>query len=469
MIKKIILLAFVLSYGFTQAQTTVFSLFQDNMVLQQQENVSIWGNDTAKTKIVVSGSWGETNNVITDKDGNWKLKLKTPSAGGPYNLTIQGTKNITLKDVMIGEVWLCSGQSNMEMPVKGFSNQPINGSQEAILNSTNNNIRVFTVKRAASLTPITSVEGNWKIAAPANTGDFSASAYFFGKKLESTLNVPIGLIVTSWGGSLAEAWTDQETLTSIKNFKIPTEIVKGQTQHTPTVLYNAMLHPLVGFTLKGSIWYQGESNKNHADEYTNLINSMVTSWRKKWNQGDFSFYATQIAPFNYGPKVNSAFLREAQVKTSETLINSGMAVTLDIGDCSSIHPSEKRIVGERLAYWALAKDYKIQGIEFSGPQYDSMSVNTDGVITLLFKNSPTGITNFGKEIKGFEIAGDDKIFHPATLAKIEKNRNEMTLQSENVKKPVAVRYNFSNCIEAASIFSSAGLPASSFRTDDWAN
>lgn len=461
MLKKLVTILFIGIQTLTYSQTKLASFFSDHMVLQQNEKVSLWGNDTSKTKIEIQTSWGENVSTKTDKTGNWIVKVQTPKAGGPYTITIKGSDTIKINDVYTGEVWLCSGQSNMEMPVKGFPNQPIIGSQEAILNGNNNLIRVFTVKKKPSLTPLKDVAGDWKIATNETVGDFSATAYFFGNKLQKTIQVPVGLIVTSWGGSRAEAWTDKETLKEFKSVEFPTEIPKKANQ-TPTLLYNAMIHPLVGYTLKGAIWYQGESNKYSANEYTQLITSMVSSWRAKWNQGDFPFYYVQIAPYNYS--VNSAFLREAQLNTLKSLKNSGMAVTLDIGDAKYIHPREKRMVGERLAYWALAKDYGVKGIEYSGPLFKEMSVKKNKV-NIVFDNVPNGISSFGKEITGFEIAGEDKVFYPAK-GKIERAKGTVSLISEQVQKPVAVRYNFKN-LANASIFSSAGLPASSFRTDSW--
>ncbi|WP_139959819.1 sialate O-acetylesterase [Flavicella sediminum] len=447
------------------AQTKLPDFFSDQMVLQQNEKVTIWGTDKPNKKIKITSSWGEKQNTKADANGKWKLKIQTPKAGGPYTVNINGSDKIELNDVYIGEVWLCSGQSNMEMPVKGFNNQAINHSQEEILNSSNPHIRMFSVKRNPSMSLQENVQGQWKVAAPNTTGDFSAVAYFFGKKIESILQVPVGLIVTCWGGSSAEAWTDKETLQEFKTIELPTELKKNGVQHTPFALYNGMINPLVGYGIKGAIWYQGESNKERASNYTALINAMVTSWRNKWEQGDFSFYTTQIAPFKYGNKTNSAYLREAQLKTSLNLKNSGMAVTLDIGDAKFIHPREKKTVGNRLAYWALSKDYNIAGLDYSGPIYKSLKITDKNKIQLQFSGSSSGLNSFGKELKGFEIAGADKVFYPAQ-AKIVKSLNTLEVSSEKVKNPVAVRYAFTNTPEAT-LFSTSGLPASSFRTDDW--
>jgi len=465
MFKKVILLIFIAIHSLVHTQIKLPSFFTDHMVLQQDKNVTIWGYDKPKSKIKVTGSWGEDASVKSEKDGSWKVQLKTPIAGGSYTLVIDGSTTVTIQDVMIGEVWLCSGQSNMQMTVYGYGNQPVNGSQEAILNAENSKIRMFTAKRAFHNTPQNNVEGDWQLAAPATVGSFSAAAYFFGKKLESVLDVPIGLIVTSWGGSSAEAWTDKETLAQFNSIQIPEEVNTKRPNQSPTALYNGMLHPFIGYAIKGAIWYQGEANRNRASEYNALMAALITSWRSQWNQGSFPFYFTQIAPFNYGNGTNSALLREAQLHTMQTLENTGMAVTLDIGDAKYIHPREKKTVGDRLAYWALAKDYGIQGIEYSGPIYKEIKSIANGKIELLFENSPHGINSFGKELTGFEIAGEDKIFYPAK-AKIGRSLNVVMVSSEQVPTPVAVRYAFKNTSEAT-LFSTAGLPASSFRTDTW--
>ena len=462
MFKKIFFFLFIVAIGNSYSQTKLASFFSDHMVLQQNTAVSIWGKDKPKTTIKVVGNWGQKAKVKTDKQGNWKLKIQTPTAGGPYTLVIEGNQKILLKDVMIGEVWLCSGQSNMRMPIKGYTNQPINESQETILNSENTNIRMFQTEMNASLTPLEDVKGNWKSASPENVGDFSATAYFFGRKLQSILKVPVGLIVTCWGGSSAEAWMDKETLSQYKFIELPSKIDLKRKQQTPTALYNAMLYPFIGYGIKGAIWYQGEANRERANNYNNLMTSLISSWRTQWNQGDFPFYFAQIAPYNYG-KTNSAYLREAQLKTSLTLNNTGMAVTLDIGDCNFIHPKEKKTVGQRLAYWALSKNYDVKGIEYSGPVYTSMKLQLNK-IELKFNNAPNGISSFGKELTNFEIAGKDKVFYPAKA--IIKRNNCLQVSSDKVQQPIAVRYAFKNCVEA-SLFSTSGLPASSFRTDSW--
>ena len=463
MLKKLTFLLLLSCSSLSFAQIQLPSFFGDKMVLQQNENAPIWGMDKPNVTIAVSGSWGKDATTQSDENGKWKLNIQTPSAGGPYSVTIEGSDKRTLSNVLIGEVWLCSGQSNMEMPVKGFSNQPINDSNETILNSKNDQIHLFTVKRNASLSPLDDVEGQWSSADPTSVKDFSATAYFFGKKLQSVLNVPIGLIHTSWGGSTAEAWMDEETLSEFKSIKIPTEIPESRINQTATLLYNAMIHPLIGYSIKGAIWYQGESNASRAEEYKTLFPTMIESWRSQWETGSFPFYYVQIAPFGYNG-LNSAFLRESQLHTMLNLENTGMAVTIDIGDCNYIHPREKEKVGNRLAYWALSKDYAVDGVAFSGPVYKQISKNEAGKITLQFDYADAGLSGFGGKLDGFEVAGEDQVFHIAE-ARINGNRT-LTVWSDQEKAPVSVRYAFKNCSQG-SLFNTQGLPASSFRTDKW--
>ena len=447
------------------SQTRLPAMFSDNMVLQQQQMVSVWGVDNPNAKISVQGSWGNNATATTDADGHWKLKLQTPAAGGPYTVVIKGSKEVTLKNVLIGEVWFCSGQSNMEMPVKGYSNQPVIGSNETILNSSNDNIRFLNTPRSASITPLYDVKGEWKAAGPATTGNFSATAYYFAKKLQSVLNVPVGIIQSAWGASTIESWMDKQSLSEFKNKVIPETLPDSLPNRTPTILYNSMLHPYIGYTIKGVLWYQGEANRENASEYRALFTSMISSWRRQWQQGDFPFYFVQIAPFEPG-KVNAAFLREAQLQTMSTVKNTGMAVTMDIGERTVIHPAQKEQVGNRLAYWALAKDYNVKGIAFSGPVYKQLEKTANGRLMLTFDYCDQGLTSFGKPLTDFEIAGEDKVFYPAQ-AMIRNDKNGvLVVWSDAVKEPVSVRYAFKNWAEG-SLFNTQGLPASSFRTDNW--
>ncbi len=451
------------------AQTWLPSFFSDNMVLQQNATVSIWGKDDPGKNIKISASWGEEAGAISGSDGRWKTKIATPVAGGPHTVTISGSEEIVLNDVLAGEVWLCSGQSNMEMPVKGYGNQPITGSNEAILHSKNTQLRVFQIDKQPSAVPMDDVEGKWQAASPATTPDFSATAYFFGELVEEMLGVPVGLIVTSWGGSKAEAWMNEEALKPFAEISIPMEVPERGPHQTATILYNGMIHPFIDYHIKGAIWYQGESNRNQAARYATLFPAMIESWRAVWNLGNFPFYFVQISPYGYGSseetKYATALLREAQLISMQQVENSGMVVTADIGDCDCIHPADKTTVGRRLAYWALAETYGFEGIAYQSPVYSSMKKTEDGKVNLSFDHAPNGLTSFGKPLSGFEIAGEDRFFYPAE-AVINRDRT-VTVWSKYVPHPAAVHYAFGDCV-AGSLFNIAGLPASPFRTDDWA-
>lgn len=450
------------------------ALFSDNMMLQQQSNAPIWGWADKNQKIKIKTSWdSKTYQVKADEAGKWKIALKTPVAGGPYEISVSdGKENKSIKNILIGEVWLCSGQSNMEMPLKGFQGQPIKNGNEIIVRSANQNIRLITIPRATVLEPKDDFEGKWEVASPKSTANFSATAWYFGTLLQEVLNVPVGLIHVSYGGSSMEAWMNQEMLKDFASAKIPTtkeELVKDPNR-VPTTLFNGMLSPVIGYGIKGCIWYQGESNYERAGQYKDLMKKMVSSWRGLWGQGDFPFYYAQIAPFNYAqfhPKdnkeeYNSAYLREAQLKASSVIQNSGMAVLMDVGEFNNIHPMDKEKGGNRLAFQALAKTYGLEGFEFESPKYKSMEIK-DGAVTVSFDNVENGITSYDNEVLGFELAGEDKVFHPA---KTVVRRKSVVLTSDKVKKPVAVRYLFKDFAKAE-LFSAGGLPISSFRTDSW--
>ena len=458
-----IFLVLICSNMIVNAQTNVSSFFSDGMILQQQKSINFWGIDSAGTKIHVESSWGETSQTTTSTNGKWKLQLTTPTAGGPYNITIKGSSTVTINDVLIGEVWVCSGQSNMQIPLRGgLDGNFIEGGLDAIVNSKNDRIRFFTVKQNSSLKPLDNVKGRWEKAAPSTSGSFSAVGYFFAQQLEKVLDVPIGIVVTAWGASSVEAWTDSSTLNDLGLG--PAEKLVKMKQQSPSVLYNAMMHPLIGYGIKGVLWYQGETNRSNFSEYEKIVNAMVTSWRDQWNIGDFPFYYAQIAPFNYG-KNNSAFLREAQLKSSQNLQNAEMVVTLDVGDCTQIHPSKKREVGKRLSYIALAKDYGISGYDFKSPTLTNYFIE-DQEIILTFSNR----VHLNKNVdpsENFEIAGTDMVFYPANAVMTSPYHKDQKVRvfSEKVTHPKAVRYGFKNCV-LPTLFGRNGLPVSSFRTDN---
>lgn len=467
------LLVFYMSAAFAQIRPA--SVFTDHMVLQQQTEVAVWGWAKPESSVSLISSWNKKKyHVRSNAAGKWKFKIATPLAGGPYEITISDGSTVTLKDVLIGEVWFCGGQSNMEMPMKGFKGQPILGSNQAILKSSNAQIRLYTVPRA-SLTERqeNSKPSEWKAAKPETVANFSATAYYFGKLLSEMLQVPVGLINDSYGGSSIEAWMSPEQLKFFPEIAIP---AKGDTikevSRTPTTLYNGMLYPVVGFGIRGAIWYQGESNYDRPDRYEDLFPAMVAAWRSAWGIGEFPFFYAQIAPYNYaqlppyrtGGKYNSAFVRDAQRKSVHKIPNSGMAVLMDIGEENSIHPANKEVGGIRLAYLALGNTYGIKGFGYISPAYESIDIKDNKAI-LKFEGAANGLTSFGKPLTLFEISGADKQFYPA---KAILSGSSITVSAEQVKVPVAVRYAFKDFVNGE-LFGNDGLPISSFRTDNWEN
>lgn len=471
MVRFLFVFCFCFSFTLLHAQPKLAALFTDNMVLQQQSKAPVWGWTSPNRAVSLTPSWSKkTVSVKADATGKWKAVLETPKAGGPYSLTVSDGKGLTLKNVMIGEVWFCSGQSNMEMPVKGFKGQPIIGSNETILKSTNNNIRVYTVPRSVKVFPQdTSKTSFWKEATPEAISNFSATAYFFGKDLHELLNVPIGLINDSYGGSPVEAFMDAETLKSFPEIKLPTAKDSATANNrTPTVLYNGMIHPVAGYSIKGFLWYQGESNQDRATQYETLFPTMVRQWRTEWGNDTLPFYFAQIAPFNYnslpnaGAPFNSAYLRDAQRKAAAKIPYSGMAVLMDVGEEKNIHPANKKTVGERLALLAFAKTYGLKGFGYESPSYDTLVVS-NGIAEVKFKNAENWLTSYGKDLALFEIAGKDKVFYPA---KAVIYRSSVMVSSPQVKEPIAVRYAFKD-FTVGELFSTESLPVSSFRTDNW--
>lgn len=447
--------------------------FADNMVLQQQTNANMWGWAKVSATVQVTTSWNNKKYTTkADAAGKWKIAVATGAAGGPYEIKISDGETITLKNVMLGEVWLVSGQSNMEMPMKGFKDQPILNSNDAVFNSANDLLRFYTVPRSVKFLPQdTSKHSTWKQAEPATVADFSATAYFFARIIQQQLKIPVGIIHISYSGSSAEAWMSRETLQAFPEVKLPVAADSAKLNNrTPTTLYNAMLRPFAGYAIKGCLWYQGESNYDRADQYTNVLAAMVKQWRAEFEQGDFPFYFAQIAPYNYGSippynnsgKMNSAHLRDAQRKAVRVIPNSGMVVLMDSGEELSIHPANKEIVGKRFAYLALNKTYGKTGFGYTSPAFDSMSVN-GSTVTLKFSDAPNGLTSFGKPLGLFEIAGADKYWRPARAV---INRGNVLVSSPEVKEPVAVRYAFKDFV-VGDLFSTEGFPVSSFRTDDW--
>jgi sialate O-acetylesterase len=618
----------------------------DHMVLQQNSTVNIWGWTEPGKKVEVTTGWdNQKYKAKADEEGNWTVKVQTIQAGGPYDLTVKADTTLVLNDILLGEVWVCSGQSNMEWTLASAESAPAE-----IPRANHPDIRLFTVEKRISSRPREDVKGIWEVSSPATAKNFSAVGYFFGKQLNETLDVPVGLINTSWGGTPSEAWTSREMLKTFgdfdtqlselynlsddeleqsenkrdsirevkelqldfsnlqnigireqwmqrdysdnswndiecpaewstleepgmtegvvwvrRKFEIPEEWIgeslvlelgpidemdvtylngqevgamkeindwdKDRIYHipgsfvnqkemvlairivntyreggifgkpeqlriypqeereaapvllagtwkyrlayefseipllanpnTPSVLFNGMLHPLTSFTIRGAIWYQGETNVSRAIQYRDIFPGMITDWRNQWEIGDFPFYFVQLAPFRYGNEPEGAELREAQFLTLSKLDHTGMAVTLDIGDPEDIHPTNKRDVGKRLALWPLAKDYGKE-VVFSGPLYKGIKIEGSS-IRVSFDHTGKGLQSVGGELTHFEIAGTDQLYHPA---KAVVDGHTVLVNHPDVKSPVAVRYGWSNTAEP-NLYNWEGLPASSFCSDDW--
>lgn len=647
MLKKALVLALLFTYHFSEARVVLPAVFSDNMVLQQKTNAAIWGKANPGAKVNISTTWSSKKyNGIADGEGNWKIRVSTPAYGGPYTITISDGEATTLNNILIGDVWVCSGQSNMEMPLAGWGK--IKDFQKEINNASYPGIRLLQVKQTPANRPENDVEiinKGWSACTPATIAEFSSTAYFFAREINRKTKVPIGLIHTSWGGTIAEAWVSGDALKKMPDFKeavtiveqaeeqrdhiaalmkawnkmvvekdlgmkgelpvwnaenfndsswpemkipafwettlkdldgivwfrhkinipqgwagkplkislgpvddneitwfngqkigettgysqprnynIPANLVKaGENTITvrvfdtgggggiygeekdlyleneegekiplggtwkyhlgldfkqvdpipdqqngpnrPSVLYNGMIHPFLPLSIKGAIWYQGESNAERADQYRALFPSLIKDWREKWKQGDFPFYFVQLASFmkkeeQPGPS-DWAELRDAQFKTL-SLPNTGMASAIDIGDTNDIHPKNKQEVGRRLALIALAKNYN-QKIVYSGPV--ALSHKTEGNrIEITFDFAASGLkASNGEVIKGFSIAGADQKFYWADAV---IKGNKVTVSSAEVPDPVAVRYSWANNPDG-NLVNETGLPASPFRTDDW--
>lgn len=454
------------------AQIILPDLVGSNMVLQRNTEVTLWGWAAPSEKISIKPSWQKKSiNVVADSDGTWKIKIATTNSTASQSIQLKSKKsNINLQNILFGEVWLCSGQSNMEMPLKGFQGQPIEGSMEAILDSYNANLRLFHVKKVGSKTPLKQLaqKSSWEVCNPESAANFSAIGYFYGQQLQRILNVPVGIIVSSWGGSKIQAWMNEETLQPIQTIDYSNFDFKDKLNQTPTALYNAMIHPMVNYTIKGALWYQGESNKGEFKLYKKLLPAMVNQWRKEWNVGEFPFYFVQIAPYHYQSKeafqapANSAYMREAMQDCVALVPNSGIAITTDVGSMESIHPPKKKEIADRLLYLALNKTYGYKNMPCISPIYKDISIK-ENTIEVHFQQPEVGIYAIG-ELVGFEIAGEDKVFYPAKATIFQNKR--IKVSSDKVSKPVAVRYAWSNFIDG-NLFSTQLLPASSFRSDNW--
>jgi sialate O-acetylesterase len=450
------------------AEISLPAVIANNMVLQQQTEVKLWGKAGSNKKISVRTSWnGKMYSVISNSVGNWILTVKTPKAGGPYSISFSDGKEQIISNIMIGEVWFCSGQSNMEMPMKGYAGQPVTGAQNAIAKADISiPIRLLKVEKNKSITALQDVTGTWNENSPQAVKEFSATAYYYALYLQSVLKVPVGIITSTWGGASIESFMDSTTLSHFQQVNTPAKNTEKLAPPKHCELYNGMIYPLRNFAIKGVLWYQGEANAGKYKLYEKQFPAMVEQWRKMWGQGDFAFYYAQIAPWKYSGVKHSeaARQREVQQKCMTVIPNSGMVTTVDTGDSVVIHPAMKQLIAERFAFFALNKTYGREGIEYRAPEYKSMTINKDTVV-LDFKFAEDGLHSNNKQIPGFEMAGSDSIFKPAR-AILTNKATKIKLLEATISNPIAVRYAFRNYLPI-SLFSNLGFPLMPFRTDDW--
>lgn len=441
------------------------SIIGNSMVLQRQSEVALWGSAKQNTAVTITTSWNhKVYKTISSSDSSWKIYIETPVAGGPYTIAISDGEKLVLSDILIGEVWLCSGQSNMEISMLGYGNQPILNSNNILTEAGNPQLRLFHVQRAVSNTPLRNCGGNWKVSSPENASSFSAVGFQFAQALQKILKVPVGIIETSWGGTPIEAWMDKKSLSAFAHMKAP---AGGDTAKAdrlrPACLFNGMVAPLIGFGIRGFLWYQGETNVPHPSNYDQLMKSMVSEWRALWKRDSLPFYYVQIAPWIYRANRDSvAILRERQQMAQDEIPYSGMVVSIDKGNEFTIHPPDKTTIANRLLYWALGQTYQMKGIAYQSPLYKNMSTKGD-TITITFTATPFGFTSYDNEINAFEIAGSDRVFRPA---KARIHKNSIQVSSDQVPTPVAVRYAFKDWV-TGNLYNTEGLPVAPFRTDDW--
>ena len=482
-----------------RAELQMSSIFGDGMVLQRDAPIHVWGWTEPAQNVTVTFA-GATKETQADESGKFSAHLSPFPAGGPHELEVRADEVRTFKDVLVGEVWLCSGQSNMQWAVSN-SNDP----ELEAMTANFPNIRLITLPHVGTQEPQRVFEGAWTATNSATVRQFSAVGYFFGRTLHQALDVPVGLIDNAWGGSACEAWVRLDLLQQDTAFEPlltrwqeiertePAEFAAFQEQlaewqqrpenergkrpqrprqrlhgqHRPANLYNGMIEPILGYTIKGAIWYQGESNADRAYQYRSLFPLMIRSWRQAWGQGEFPFYWVQLADFkqeSVEPQESAwAELREAQTMAMSELANTGEAVIIDLGEAKDIHPRNKQDVAKRLARWALANQYG-RSIHHRSPKFRSMQT-VDGKAQLDFDHVGGGLSTFDvRELRGFTIAGENQQFVHARARFVDQDTIEVW--ADDVRAPVAVRYAWADN-PVCNVFSKEGLPLTPFRTDSW--
>ena len=525
--KLVILLLLVIPQT-TLANVSLNSLFSDHMVIQRETEIPIWGWADANEKISVEASWGAKAEVVTNANGTWRVNLKTPKAGGPFTITVSGKNTIVINDVLSGEVWLCTGQSNMDFSMEKFlkdsrdpKHQPLVEYIRKEVATTNDDwLRHIEVPQTTSLNEKKkNFEGNWVSANAAGIKKITATGYFFAKELRRELNIPIGLVECSWGGTRIQPWISEQAYLENENLKdffeanrkevnetikkmdaedyvdtvYETKLAtwekngeKGRkprafvhpkkSNQTATTLYNGMLSAVIPYKIKGAIWYQGESNAVYRqNEYEESFTTMIKSWRADWNQGNFSFYWVQLAACKRGNDIADKGWATVNNELRKTLKlpNTGMAVLYDIGEPKDIHPHNKMDAGKRLALWALKNDYNKKIAAVSGPLYESFKIQNNK-IKIAFTNTGSGLmvghknlleatVLINEPLKWFEIEGEDGAWKKAEAKIISKNKIEVW--NSSIKNPINVRYAWSGNPEGANLYNKEGLPAAVFSTE----
>jgi len=479
--------------GTSRADVRVPAIFGDHMVLPAGTNTPVWGwAEPGETVTVKTGQAIAT--TTAGPNGQWKVTftdLQTSST--PVTVSVAGKNTLTFQDVLIGDVWVCSGQSNMALPLRRVLGRDASGTN-GLGQARHPQLRLFAMKKCGALEPRADCAGRWAVCTPEAAREFSATAYFFGREVQQAERIPIGLIGANRGSTCAEYWTSLEALQAepaLTNYvrqaqaararaagpvAAGADLTEDKAVSAPALLFNAMIHPLIPFGIKGVIWYQGEGNSDQALLYRTLFPALIRDWRTRWGRGDFPFYFVQLPNFGAAkeqPDDDSNWppLREAQLLTLKSAINTGMAIAIDIGEANNIHPTNKKEVGRRLALLALANTYG-RPIDYSGPLYDRMELQ-GGKVRIYFTHVGAGLAaKGGGALKRFAIAGADKKFVWAD-AKIEPSTSSgqaadtVVVSSTQVPSPAAVRYAWADNPEGCNLYNTAGLPASPFRTDDW--
>ena len=457
-----------------QAKVKLPHILGDNMIIQQNTQTNLWGWDKPGTNVEVTTSWSSQKySARTGKDGKWFVKVHTPKASyTPLSITFDDGEKVTINNILSGEVWVCAGQSNMEMPVKGFGNCPVKGYNKAVLEANGyKGIHYVKIPSVMSTKPLDDAQCEWHVISPETVGEASATGYFFAQVVNKALDIPIGLVMANKGGTRVESWLDREYLK--KNTTEPLDsnaMVKkfSWDYHRPLLWGNGTFHPILNYTVKGIIYYQGCSNVGDpAGQYTQRLADLVAQWRRDFKQGDLPFYFVQIAPYYYDNKngIDGALLREQQLKASKIIPNSGIICTDDLVypyESQQIHPCQKQQVGERLALQALNKTYGMKNIWCDSPEFKDLRISNDTCYVHL-KNDYDAISRY-EDLQGFEVAGEDKVFHKANAYYYWTQG--IIITCPEVKKPVAVRYAFRNW-GYGNVKNAALLPLFPFRTDNW--